>query len=290
MYSMKPLLKEKINNTYTWSYKFDTDLGGGRCSGDYCSGWWCTTADYDFNMATIPFWFPKPISIQVNWGDGTIETIQGIDDYSNRTYRFSDRCIHTYNERCAEYTISITSSQWENIWLCGGDPGNGGYTVGGYPDHWFLHSPSMVNMIYDYPDYWSDADVGFSSEWTLNGTTLPYLISGMRMGCTEILNPLPKVAGIIVADHVKVDETDLFYAPTGVSFFADCLRYGTLLPNSMYYAFAGYVSLSHAPVNLFENNANAVDFTGCLWCTSPQETVTYDHSKAKSFIEVTETT
>ena len=273
MRQMKPLLKEPFKE-YTWSYKFDTGLVGGyvdQYSGGH-NNWWMSSCYCPFNQAGFPFWFPEGITATVDWGDGNIETING-----STVLAFDG--IHTYSNACQTYTISITSNQWNHIWLCSGDPGCGGYPNFGYPGRWYKHDSSFSHNLYDNPDYYGNAEYGFDYDSGFDNNITGQLAS-MRMGCIEILTPLPPVAGVVIADHLGTDINDYKSAPSDF-FNDDMYPYGTFLPNSMYFAFAYYIRLTNAPSNLFENNTRATDFTWCLDFvpTSVANLIQYDKSK-----------
>ena len=268
MRQMKPLLKNNPPNPYTWSYEFDTLLDGGHVDDgwNWHSGWWMSSCSCPFDQACVPFWVSKDTSLIVDWGDGTINTITGTStkDYaaSNATVLETNGICHTYTNP-GTYTISVTSSQWDKIWLCAGDPGNGGFPLGGYPQgHWNKHYLGQASEMYSNPDFWGPFDCGFSYDSGFSDS-ITGNVAAMRMGCTKILNPLPPVAGVVVSDYIQVENTDRSKAPEG--FFDGIPEFGTFLPNSLYYAFAYYIVLHDIPKNIFIYNQNANDFSECLW-------------------------
>lgn len=256
MKQMKPLLKEPYEEEYTWSYTFNTTLTR--------SSWWMSSIDFDLNKASIPFYIPPNITLTVNWGDGNIETLN-----------YMHSCFHTYAQREQTYTISVTSKKWSKIWLCGGDPGNVVYHIGGYGTYWYKHSSDIANQKYNDGEWMYDfcsnkssieGNIGFGSNGLCTG--LISRVAAMRMGCRTISNPLPRVAGVLQCDPIFIDENALTLTYDGVTpeeFFSDVPDSGTFFKKSMYYAFGWYSELTSAPGNLFQNNLDATDFTGCLW-------------------------
>jgi len=294
MIQMKPLLKEQ-DKEYTWIYNFDVSLDGGDPYNNYHTGWWNSSYYQSFDTASFPFWFKSGVFIEVDWGDGTVETIEGDDSIG----AFSNKAFHAYNTPAEVYRISIKSRQWNRIWLCGGDCGNGGYPNSGYPGRWYKHSSWYASQLYGDPDYITGIDPGFDYGGLFSfidspdgfSRTITGQLAAMRMGCQSIVTPLPPVAGILISDHIHVANDDWSYAPS--DYLDDTLfPFGTFMPNSMFYAFSYYCILKSAPSNLFANNLNSTDFTGCLWCvpTNVSNTIQYDQSKDKNYHEYYKTT
>lgn len=291
---------------YTWTYEFDTKLTGNpwpheEGASEY-SAWWMTSGGrIRYNEAAIPFWFPSGVSITVDWGDGTIETVNGsgsIDNFNGA--EASMGVYHTYRRELQTYNISVTSNQWDQVWLCGGDAGNVVYYISSYGTHWFLHSTSYAKNVYtgEYiyegcsgSSFFVDTNnaymwaYGYDADGLCRDGVLSQL-AAMRMGCTKIFNPLPKLAGVIQCDRIEIgnDVSSTYNGQTPEQFFAGLPDANTVLPNSMYFALAHYISLTEAPSNLFQYNLNALDFTGCLHgvASSLQSTISYPSERAQS--------
>ena len=141
MRQMKPLLKEPYEEEYTWSFTFDTKLTAHPSQDGWGGAWWMTSGcNISFNEASIPFYIPNDkISLTVNWGDGFIQKLNNASSF-----------FHTYANEYQVYTISVTSNQWSKIWLCGGDPGNAAWYIGGYGNHWYKHSSTLSKDKYYY--------------------------------------------------------------------------------------------------------------------------------------------
>lgn len=244
---------------YTWSYEFDTTFGFpyyGESYRLYDHIWYYSSLNYEFNLASIPFslHYSQNASMTVDWGDGTVETLTSAD-YQSRVICPSS--IHEYANP-GTYTISVTSSNWNQIYISGGCVSIGFYGAGSMP--WrAVYDDRVTQEKHNEPDYYRAAHPDLQGDYR---DTIQNMMSLMRFGLKKILNPLPKLAGTLVSENYNnlSDEPDVDPGVdegtyTGIPEFVGIPMYGTKLPNKLYFVFDdSHLIGNKYPSNLFEYN------------------------------------
>ena len=260
---------DSMMQNYTWSYEFDTVFGFEQIPTAYGIAirhpWYYTTLDYSYVLGAIPFslFGSEDASMTVDWGDGTVETLTSAD-YQSRVICPSS--IHEYANP-GTYTISVTSSNWNQIYISGGCVSIGYYGAGSMP--WrAVYDDRVTQEKHNEPDYSSAAHPDLQGDYR---DTIQNMMSLMRFGLKKILNPLPKLAGTLVSENYNnlSDYPDVDYEVdegtyTGIPEFVGIPMYGTKLQNQLYFVFDdSHILGNNYPSDIFTYN-NSLEIIGAF--------------------------
>lgn len=270
----------EIMKNYTFQFVYDTFLGFSKYYNQYFSryymnrpsSWFYTSCDYNENMASVPFslYGSENASMTVNWGDGE-QTILRSTDFVNATecpnnihyYRpitYPDESIHT---------ISITSSDWDKIYMIGGCKGNGTYWGNGELLEGLYNKESAQYIYYYAPDENELLPIGYINE--IKTHNIQYIISMMRFGMLKIITPLPSLAGTIWGDIVGDEYGD------NPEIYQSVPAYGDILQNKLSFILSYYQNLTSIPSNLFTYNKHIKSIEGAFWGTDSINFVGTEH-------------
>lgn len=247
---------DAMMKNYTWSYEFDTGFGFEKTPYGYRHPWYYSSLDYPYLIGVVPFtlYGSENAFMTVDWGDGTVNTVASSIYQDPVVFRNS---VHEYSNS-GKYTISVTSSDWDQIYMVGGCASIGTYLLDvGYIG---VYDSRVIDTKHEYPDDYGhpylkqvgnqDSDIYYSAQ---------NVMSLMRCGCTKIFNPLPKIAGTIVSELYEYD-FDGNYSLQPVEIppqqeFAGLPLYGQYLDDQLYFILDDTHNLgNNYPSNLFIYN------------------------------------